>query len=126
MATAPALRNQIEAIKKRIDAVAPTASPEDVVMLAKSIEAIGGQATVFDVMDAGVSARNEALMLIDEAKNTALTEIVKAVGSTDELKAEHVALRADMASLFDRTDLTPLVCLRAARSCPTPRGACMR
>ncbi len=109
MATAPALRNQIEAIKKRIDAVAPTASPEDVVMLAKSIEAISGQATVFDVMDAGVSARNEALMLIDEAKNTALTEIVKAVGITDELNAEHVALRADMAGLFDRTDLTPLV-----------------
>ena len=120
MATAPALRNQIEAIKKRIDAVAPTASPEDVVMLAKSIEAIGGQATVFDVMDAGVSARNEALMLIDEAKNTALTEIVKAVGITDELKAEHVALRADMAGLFDRTDLTPLVLPPGGAVLPDP------
>jgi hypothetical protein len=49
MAVTPALQTQIAAIQARIDTLASTATPEDVVMLAKAIEAVAGQATVFDL-----------------------------------------------------------------------------
>lgn len=53
MPVSPQLQTQIDAIQSRIEALAPSATPEDVVMLAKAVEAVGGQATVFDVIDTG-------------------------------------------------------------------------
>ncbi len=43
------LQNQIAAIQSAITNLAPTATPEDVVMLAKAVQAIAGQTTVFDL-----------------------------------------------------------------------------
>lgn len=120
MAFSHSMKTQIAAIQARMASVTDAATPEDLVMLAKAVEAVGGQATVFDVLEAGAEAGEQALALIEAAKNSALTEIVKAVGITDELKAEHVALRADMAGLFDRTDLTPLVLPPGGAVLPDP------
>lgn len=53
MAMTPALKTQVAAIQSRLNTVAETATPEDLVMLAKAVEAIGGQATIFDVIEAG-------------------------------------------------------------------------
>ncbi len=61
MAVSPALEAQITALKNRIDAVTPEASPEDIVMLSKAVEAIGGQATVFDVIDTGQQQKSELI-----------------------------------------------------------------
>lgn len=49
MPMSPSLQNQIAAIQAAITSLAPTATPEDVVMLAKAVEAIAGQTTVFDL-----------------------------------------------------------------------------
>lgn len=49
MPMSPSLQNQIAAIQAAITNLAPTATPEDVVMLAKAVEAIAGQTTVFDL-----------------------------------------------------------------------------
>ena len=46
----PQLQTQVNAIQTRIDTLAPSATPEDIVMLVKAVEAVGGQATVFDVI----------------------------------------------------------------------------
>ena len=46
----PQLQTQVDAIQIHIDTLAPTATPEDIVMLAKTVEAVGGQATVFDMI----------------------------------------------------------------------------
>lgn len=97
MSIATPLRTQIEAIKARIDALAATATAEDIVMLSKAVEAIGGQASVFDVMavaeekaaeieaasaDAAAAAtamigtaKDTAMTAIDQAKNNAVTQI---------------------------------------------------
>ena len=76
------LQTQIEAIQARINTVAPNATPEDLVMLAKAIEAIAGQATVIDVVAAGdakvaaVSAEVDSVLLsIQNATQQALSEI---------------------------------------------------
>lgn len=102
------MKTQIAALQSRIGDVTAAATPEDLVMLAKAIESVSGQATVFDILDAGTEAGEEALALIDTAKKSALAEIVKASGITDALKAEHAALRSDVDGLLDRTDLTSL------------------
>lgn len=73
MATTPALKTQIAAIQSRINAVADTATPEDLVMLAKAVEAVGGQATVFDIMEAG-EGQQTALAETAAAKKTELVE----------------------------------------------------
>lgn len=72
-----ALQTQISAIKARIDAVAASATPEDIVMLAKAIEAIGGQATVFDVMAAG----DDQIALIGDAISSQLSAASSAIGT---------------------------------------------
>jgi hypothetical protein len=61
-----ALQNQIDAIQARIDATLPTATPEDVVMLAKAVEAVGGQATVFDVIETGETKKAEVVATAEE------------------------------------------------------------
>lgn len=53
------IQTQIAAIQARIDALAPEASSEDVVMLAKAVEAVAGQATVFDVLRSGEDAKTQ-------------------------------------------------------------------
>ena len=74
MAMTPALKTQVAAIQSRINAVAETATPEDLVMLAKAGEAVGGQATVFDVIEAG-EGQQAALAETAAAKKTELVEI---------------------------------------------------
>lgn len=92
MATATALKNQIEAVKARIDAVAPTATPEDVVMLAKAIEAVGGQATVFDVMEAGAEQKT-ALAATAERQKTNLNDTAReGIAAIKEMADERYAL----------------------------------
>lgn len=89
MSIATPLRTQIEAIKARIDALAATATAEDIVMLSKAVEAIGGQASVFDVMavaeekvveieTAAEAATTSGTTAIDAAKTTAMTAIDQA------------------------------------------------
>ena len=55
------LQAQIDAIQTRIDTLAPSATPEDIVMLAKAVEAVGGQATVFDVIETGQLQKAELI-----------------------------------------------------------------
>lgn len=89
MTIATPLRTQIEAIKARIDGLAATATAEDIVMLSKAVEAIGGQASVFDVMSVGeekiaeiaaasVDAATAATSTIETAKTAAVTAINQA------------------------------------------------
>ena len=59
------LQAQIDAIQTRIDTLAPSATPEDIVMLAKAVEAVGGQATVFDVIDTGQQQKAELIATAD-------------------------------------------------------------
>lgn len=59
------LQAQIDAIQTRIDTLAPSATPEDIVMLAKAVEAVGGQATVFDVIDTGQQQKAELITTAD-------------------------------------------------------------
>ena len=73
MPISTALQNQIEAIQARIDAIMPEASPEDVVMLAKAVEAVGGQATVFDVIETGETEKAEVVALADAKKAELVT-----------------------------------------------------
>ena len=86
MSIATPLRTQIEAIKARIDALAATATAEDIVMLSKAVEAIGGQASVFDVMAvaeekaaeieaAADQATTSGTAAIDTAKTNALASV---------------------------------------------------
>lgn len=90
MSIAIQLQTQIAAIQARIDTLAPTATPEDVVMLAKAVEAVAGQTTVFDLqayaqtlaqgLDAQIatatqgveSAATQNLLDIEAAKQDAL------------------------------------------------------
>lgn len=65
MPISPQLQAQIDAIQTRIDTLAPTATPEDIVMLAKAVEAVGGQATVFDVIDTGQLQKAELIATAD-------------------------------------------------------------
>lgn len=110
MSVATPLRTQIEAIKARIDALAPNATAEDIVMLSKAVEAIGGQATVFDVMSvgedqkaavlaAGTTAATTGTTAIDAAKTSALSAITQAknaalaqVNPLPTLAAAHAAV----------------------------------
>lgn len=89
MSIATPLRTQIEAIKARIDALAATATAEDIVMLSKAIEAVGGQSSVFDVMavaeekaaEIEASAENAAVAAtatVNTAKDSAMTAITQA------------------------------------------------
>ena len=59
------LQAQIDAIQTRIDTLAPSATPEDIVMLAKAVEAVGGQATVFDVIGTGEIKKAELVTTAD-------------------------------------------------------------
>ena len=91
------LHAQIEAIQARINTVAPNATPEDLVMLAKAIEAIAGQATVIDVVAAGdakvaaVSAEVDSMLLsIQQAAQQALTEL----DTVSQASAQNIAALA--------------------------------
>lgn len=97
MPIALAMQAQITAIKARIDALAPTATPEDIVMLSKAIEAIGGQCSVFDVMQVG--ADQAAAILA--AGQTQITSIQNSVGIAQQtaLAAVTVAQQAALAEL---------------------------
>ncbi len=55
MSISSSLQTQIAAIQAAITNLAPTATPEDVVMLAKAVEAIAGQTTVFDLQEFAAS-----------------------------------------------------------------------
>lgn len=97
MTIAVSLQQQIAAIKARIDTVAATATPEDIVMLAKAVEAIAGQVTVFDVMAAGegqveaiAAASAAASTEIDIARTTALTDLQTTLDAA-QLQANQLA-----------------------------------
>lgn len=90
------LKTQIRAMQARIDAVAPDASPEDIVMLAKAVEAVSGRATVFDVLDAGGEATASALVDIEVARKAALDEVHAAGGVTDTVLNSIAALAGRM------------------------------
>ena len=97
MATTPALQTQIEAIQARIDALAPDASSEDIVMLAKAVEAVGGQTTVFDVLATAAEQQDQLL-----ATTTAKTAELVAEGDTQvsrvvaQGEAKHAELNAEL------------------------------
>jgi hypothetical protein len=89
MAFNASIQTQVNAIKARIDAVAATATPDDIVMLAKAVEAIAGQVTVFDVIEIGdqkvaaiegafVGQIDAGMSAIDDSKTQALSDIAKA------------------------------------------------
>ena len=63
------LQVQVDAIQSRIEALAPSATPEDVVMLAKAVEAIGAQATVFDVLVYGDQKKTELEALASQQQS---------------------------------------------------------
>ena len=103
MAVTPALQTQIAALQARIDAVAPNASPEDVVMLAKAIEAIAGQATVFDVIAYGDAQKGALALALTEALAALEAQLATATGQLGEttqvqlaqIVAQAQALRAE-------------------------------
>lgn len=77
------LQTQISAIKARIDSLAPNATAEDIVMLAKGVEAVAGQATVFEIIALGDDKKAE-ITTLGETKKTEITTL------TDTKKAEIV------------------------------------
>ena len=116
------LQAQIDAIQMRIDALAPSATPEDIVMLAKAIEAISGQATVFDVIaysDAQKSALAHALTqalaalvaLLAAASSqlgdTAQVQLAQIVAQAQALRAEFDAALQTFAAFAGATAATP-------------------
>ncbi len=97
MPIATQLQTQIAAIKARIDTVAATATPEDIVMLAKAVEAIAGQVTVFDVMAAGEERLAEVEAGISTASAAAQAEIdSKLSTAVSELDAAKTAALASI------------------------------
>ncbi len=91
------LQAQIDAIQTRIDALAPTATPEDIVMLAKAIEAISGQATVFDVIaygDAQKSALAHALTQALAALDAQLAAASSQLGDTTQVQLAQIVTQA--------------------------------
>ena len=103
MAVTLALQTQIAALQSRIDAVAANASAEDVVMLAKAIEAISGQATVFDVIDYGDAQKNALTQALNQAlaaleaqlatassqlNNTTQVQLAQVIAQAQALRAE--------------------------------------
>ena len=88
MPISTALQNQIEAIQARIDTIMPEASPEDVVMLAKAVEAVGGQATVFDVIDTGQQQKADLIATADLKS----AEVV----ATGDAQVDRVAQQGDL------------------------------
>lgn len=105
------LKTQIRAIQARMDAVAPDASPEDIVMLAKAVEAVGGRATVFDVLEAGENAAASALADIGEAGRAALDEVHAAGGVTD-------AVLDSIAAISGRIDAAHFALTKSANPLP--------
>lgn len=102
MPISTALKNQVEAIQSQIDTLAPSASAEDVVMLAKAVEAVGGQATLFDVMETGEIAKGEILTAIDNARTQAIDDVLEAGGFTQSVQDEISGIRDDMLAHFDQ------------------------
>ena len=122
MAVTLALQTQIAALQARIDAVAANASPEDVVMLAKAIEAISGQATVFDVIAYGdaqksalAHALTQALAALEaqlaaassQLGDTAQVQIAQIVAQAHALRAEFDAALETFAALTPQNALPP-------------------
>lgn len=109
MAVTPALQTQIAALQARIDAVAPNASPEDVVMLAKAIEAISGQATVFDVIAYGDTQKSALALALTEALAALEAQLVSASGQLSDtaqvqlaqIVAQAQALRAEFDAALE-------------------------
>lgn len=76
-----ALKTQVAAIQSRLNTVAETATPEDLVMLAKAVESIGGQATVFDVIATGEEQQAQLLTIksdVDVLGKQAKADVVAA------------------------------------------------
>ena len=122
MAVTLALQTQITALQARIDAVAANASPEDVVMLAKAIEAIAGQATVFDVIAYGdaqksalAHALTQALAALEaqlaaassQLGDTAQVQLAQVVAQAQALRAEFDAALETFAAFEGATATTP-------------------
>ncbi len=122
MAVTPALQTQIAALQSRIDAVSANASPEDVVMLAKAIEAISGQATVFDVIAYGdtqksalAQALTQALAALDthlatasgQLSDTAQVQLAQIVAQAQALRAEFDAALESVAAFEGASPSTP-------------------
>jgi hypothetical protein len=122
MAVTPALQTQIAALQARIDAVAPNASPEDVVMLAKAIEAISGQASVFDVIAYGDTQKSALALALTEALatlesklaaassqlgETAQVQLAQVVAQAQALRAEFDAALETFAAFEGATSATP-------------------
>ena len=82
------LQAQIDAIQTRIDTLAPSATPEDIVMLAKAVEAVGGQATVFDVIDTGQQQKAELIATADLKS----TEVI----ATGDAQVDRVTQQGDI------------------------------
>lgn len=88
------LRTQIRAMQSRIDSVAATATPEDIVMLAKGMEAVAGQATVFDILEAGEEAAAKALDAIEKARDDALDAVAEAGDFAEQLNQSVALLKS--------------------------------
>ncbi len=91
MSISTPLQPQVQAIQARIESLAPSATPEDVVMLAKAIEAVGGQANVFDLIATAEAHKSAATTAIADAKTAALAEVMAAGGFTQQLVHDNTA-----------------------------------
>lgn len=90
MAVTPQLQAQIAAIQSRIEAVAADASPEDLVMLAKAVEAVGGQATVFDLVS--VAQEQRTALEDDTQAHLSALEVAVSQATQDIVHAQSEAI----------------------------------
>lgn len=106
MPVALAMQTQIAAIKARIDAITPTATPEDIVMLSKAVEAIGGQCSVFDVMQVGA----DQVAAVEAAGQSQVQQVQDAIGAAEQTALSSVTTAKQAALL----ELNPQNFSRAA------------
>lgn len=112
------LKTQVQAIQSRINSVTESATPEDLVMLAKAVEAVGGQATVFDIIDAGDESREKALADIDAARQSAVATVIAAGGITQDMLDDIASLQEDVITALHRPDPDVLVLAGTANVLP--------
>lgn len=106
MPVALAMQTQIAAIKARIDAITPTATPEDIVMLSKAVEAISGQCSVFDVMQVGA----DQVAAVETAGQSQVQQVQDAIGAAEQTALSAVTTAKQAALL----ELNPQNFSRAA------------
>lgn len=98
MPIATQLQAQIDALQLRINTLAPSATPEDIVMLAKAVEAVGGQATVFDVIGTGEIKKAELIATAQTKSAEVLAtgdSQIDRVTTTGDIQVARVATSGD-------------------------------